>query len=202
MGLTEETVLFIYNCCGHVLNGKRMLELGYQDVIDSPSISEKTGEEYYRNRGVEHYTIDLYDKRSPYQFDLTKPFPPTWKNWYDIITNTGTTEHVEPKSGQYQAFKNVHDCLKVGGLFISVLPCINTLKLYGAWEGHSNYFYSFEFVRMLAEENDYTIVALQVTSNHQVAFCLKKNSDNEFMKDKKKFLRYIDERMGVRYPYT
>ena len=191
MGLIPKYLDFILNSCGEIKD-KKMLELGNQFIMDS-SIPEKTGHEYYSNRGVDHISIDLYDKEATYQFDLTKPFPVTWKGYFDIITNSGTTEHVEPKEGQYQAYKNIHDDLKVSGIVVHILPSIDTYMDTGAWAGHCNYYYNNLFVLMLAAENNYEIIE-RCYINDLLAFAFRKIEDREFMSDKAKFLRYIDER--------
>jgi hypothetical protein len=192
MGLTEEYLAYIYESVNCFFGGRKMLELGNQFIMCNHP--EKTGHEYYTNRGADHISIDLYDKEATYQFDLTKPFPPTWHGYFDIITNSGTTEHVEPKDGQYQSFKNIHDCLKVGGIAVHIIPSIKYLKETGAWEGHCNYFYSEDFVDMLIQERiGYKLLSLKYINN-LICFAIQKMNDKPFMTDKAKFLRYIDER--------
>ena len=56
MGLTKEYLSFIdksINCTVGDLYGKTMLELGNQ-IIRKNEIPEKTGKEYYTNRGLVH----------------------------------------------------------------------------------------------------------------------------------------------------
>lgn len=192
MGLTKEYLEFIRESVNGEFKGKKMLELGNQFLMGLP-YNIKTGHEYYTPYGVDHISIDLYDKEATYQFDLRKPFPPTWHNYFDIITNSGTTEHVEPKEGQYQSFKNIHECLKVNGIAVHLLPCIDTLIESGAWENHCNYFYSARFVDMLIREMGYKLISLKMINN-LICFAIEKVNDKSFMLDKSKFLRYIDER--------
>jgi SAM-dependent methyltransferase len=177
------------------LHGKTMLELGDQAVTDE-TISEKTGKEYFENRGVTHISVDLNGQHGALRINLAKPIKnPKWQNYFDIITNSGTLEHVEPRRAQYTCFKNVHDCLKVGGIAIHLLPDIDALEKESLWEKHCNNYYSRDFVKMLVENNNYELISLRIIKG-QVCPCFRKKMDVPFMKDRKKFLRYITRKKG------
>ena len=116
------------------LHGKLMLELGDQ-VISDEDVSEKTGKEYFGNLGIHHASFDLNGLHGAIPVDLSRPVNnPEWKNHFDIVTNAGTIEHVEPKIGQYECFRNVHNWMKTGGISIHLAPDIDELEKYGAGE--------------------------------------------------------------------
>jgi hypothetical protein len=193
MGLAREGLAFINrniaNTVGE-LSGKKMLELGNQH-IDDDSIPEKTGKEYFENRGVNHISVDLNGLDGALRLDLSKPRQfLQWNGYFDIITNFGTSEHVEPKSVQYECFLIMHSCLRVGGIAIHLLPDINELENKGCWRGHCANYYSMDFFKQLAENNNYKLVSLEII-NGLVCSCLQKQSDIPFMEERDRFLEYI-----------
>ena len=177
------------------LTGKKMLELGDQEV-KGDSIPERTGKEYFENRGIFHTSVDLNGLHGAIKIDLSKPAKtPEWVSYFDIITNAGTSEHVEPKQGQFECFRNVHTWLKVGGIAIHVVPNVIDLEGEGLWNDHCNNYYSQSFFELLAKNNDYEIISLK-TAGGLIYCCLLKKSDIPFMKDRRSFLRYIQRRRG------
>ncbi len=102
MGLVIDYLEYIQECANATIGnlaGKRMLELGDQ-TIDTDQIPESTGKEYYENRGVLHTSFDLNGNHGALRVDLSKPIRnPDWLGAFDIITNSGTSEHVEPLAG-------------------------------------------------------------------------------------------------------
>ncbi|MBF0216043.1 MAG: hypothetical protein HQL30_03500 [Candidatus Omnitrophica bacterium] len=197
MGLKKPYLEYILECAAMSigdLRGKKMLELGDQEV-SGEGIPEKTGKEYFTNRGVIHTSFDLNGRRGALKVDLSKPIKkPEWLSQFDIVTNAGTLEHVEPYEAQYTCFKNVHDCLKTGGIAIHFLPDIKAFQETGKWKGHCNNFYSVGFVDMLVKYNDYTLILLR-DINGLVCPCYRKNSNKPFMGDREVILKSI-ERLG------
>ena len=196
MGLKQVYLEYINECINGTLGdirGKRMLELGNQEIMEN-SIPQKTGKEYFMDRGVEHISVDLNGLDGALPLDLAKPGQfAEWHDHFDIITNSGTTEHVEPKSAQYECFSVIHDCLKVGGIAVHLIPDIDTLKDMGCWEGHCFNYYSHAFFKMLAEKNNYKLVSLKIIDG-AICSCLQKREDIPFMENRKEFLRYITRR--------
>jgi hypothetical protein len=90
--------------------------------------------------------------------DLSEPLSVDWQENFDIVTNAGTTEHVEPLKAQYQCFKNIHESLKVGGVAVHMVPDARALERDGSWGGHCRTYYRSEFFEMLAEYHRYRIV--------------------------------------------
>lgn len=197
MGLNTTYLGFIESSTNKVFsNGVlklRMLELGDQVVVDS-TISERTGKDYFTNRGYEHVSVDINGLHGALVRDLTRPEQfHDWHGSWDIVTNSGTTEHVEPFSSQYECFGIIHDCLKVGGIAIHLLPDVHEHDAHGAWKNHCRFFYSGAFFELLAQECAYELLSNRVIDGLRCAM-VKKNRDAPFMKDRGKFLSLIAQR--------
>ena len=166
----------------------KMLELGDQEIMRSPTISVKTGKEYFSNLGFDHTSVDLNGKNGALKKDLTKPEDfDQWKNHFHIITNSGTTEHVEPYESQYDCFKILHHCLKVGGVIIHAIPdsdCLNK------WRGHCKFYYNHDFFYTLAQNCGYDILRSEII-DQLICVALVKKQDVDFSIDKSLFLSKI-----------
>jgi len=124
--------------------GLKWCELGNQ------RIGRKPAKEAYLSYGVEaHVAIDLNGKDGAMPLDLDDPVPFVFVDQFDVITNYGTSEHV---NDQYQLFKNAHDMCKVNGIIINIVPREDN------WPGHCRYYYTERFSRSLAEACGYDIV--------------------------------------------
>jgi SAM-dependent methyltransferase len=203
MGLTAAYLEYIdRNIASTVgeLTGRRMLELGNQHVL-AKAIPEKTGKEYFTRRGAEHVSVDLNCLDGALPLDLTRPRQfKKWQGYFDVIVNSGTTEHVEPMAAQYECFQIIHDCLKVGGVAIHVVPDIDERNRYGAWIGHCNNYYSPDFFRMLAQDNNYELVSMEIIDGN-VCASLRKQQEDSFMNDRERFVSQITRMEGgVIYP--
>jgi hypothetical protein len=180
---------------GH-MNGLKMLELGDQ-VVRSKSIPEKTGKQYYQNRDVEHTSVDINERHGSIKLNLSKLIDKKeWLNHFDVITNSGTTEHVEPYESQYECFENIHNFLKVGGLSIHLVPGFEAVKALGLLKkNHCNNYYSKEFFETLANENNYNIINISIAGGN-VCACLRKTEQSVFIKDRDLFLSGITRQSG------
>ncbi len=168
----------------------RILELGDQ-IVNDPNIKEKTGKEYFNNRGIEHISVDFNGLNGSLMRDLRKPEEfVEFHEYFDVITNSGTTEHVDPKSTQYECFSILHDCLKPGGIMIHLLPDIDELRKCGAWKYHCNNYYSKDFFEMLAYDCKYELQSISVI-NHLRCAVLKKTERSKFIQDRDRFLSLI-----------
>jgi len=174
-----------------------MLELGNQVMRGNKKPPEKTGKQYFENRGMEHVSIDLNGRHGSLKKDLSKPIiNQDWINHFDVITNLGTTEHVEPHEGQYECFKNIHNFLSIGGILVNINPDADGARATGYFKSrHCNNYYSKEFFEMLAEENNYEILDSHGVNAYRWS-CLKKTKDQPFMEDKDLFLSKILRRSG------
>lgn len=197
MGLERSYIDYIEDCVHAALGelaGKRMLELGDQVIGESGPISELTGKEYFENRGVLHTSFDLNGKHGALWVDLSKPIRnPKWLGAFDIVTNSGTSEHVEPFGAQYECFMNIHICLRQGGIAVHLVPDIVELEQRGRWKNHCNYYYSHEFFTLLADLNGYDLLSSKVIDGLRCV-CLRKSSDVPFTQDRDSVVAAIAQR--------
>ena len=124
----------------------RICELGCQLIRDRNIPAKKF---YLEEKNVlEHISLDLNGWYGSLKVDLCRSTPKQLLNRFNLITNYGTTEHV---NNQYQVFKNIHDMCKVNGVIIHALPVLNH------WVNHCRYYYSHIFFTELANLCNYKI---------------------------------------------
>ena len=203
MGLNASYLDFIESSIQHVFgehaSDLRMLELGDQIITDR-SIAERTGKDYFTNRGYEHVSVDINGLHGAVVRDLTKPEQfHDWHASWDILTNSGTTEHVEPFELQYECFGILHDCIKTGGVAIHLIPDVHEHDKHGAWKNHCRYYYSDSFFEVLAKECEYELLSNTVIQGLRCA-AVRKTKDVPFMSDRSKLLASIAQRDYQ--PYT
>ncbi|MFA5085966.1 MAG: hypothetical protein WC482_06340 [Candidatus Omnitrophota bacterium] len=177
-------------------NGIRMLELGNQSFTDEcllkyrDVIRGKIAKDYFSRLGFNHISIDITGLDGSVALDLNKVISD--KNFirqFDVVTNFGTSEHVD---NQYNCFLNIHNFCKENGFFIHEVPEA------GYWPGHSHYYYSRDFFRILAKESGYEIIELipvDIPPNGNEIFCLMKKNGHQPFIDKDRFesiLHYSD----------
>jgi hypothetical protein len=145
----------------------KMVELGSQEMRNTPGFLENnkklgwkdfpSGKEFFsQNFGFDHTSIDLDGQRGALKIDLNKELPSDMKEKFDVLTDSGTSEHV---SNQYMNFKNIHSLVKVGGVIAHINPKT------GCWKGHSNNFYTEEFHQELARLCGYKVI--EITSKEE-----------------------------------
>jgi len=124
--------------------GLRWCELGNQ------RIDRKPAKDVYLARGVDaHIAIDLNGKDGAMPLNLDDPVPFMFRDQFDVVTNYGTSEHV---NDQYHVFKNGHEMCKLNGILINIVP------LEGHWPGHCRYFYTETFTTALAAACGYELL--------------------------------------------
>jgi len=154
-----------------------MIELGYQEINqnDDPSgrkFSPIRFRNLYKNKFKTWRTLDLCGGEGIELFDLS--ILTSERECADIITDYGTTEHVEKEKGQYNCWVNVHNMLKINGLVIHALP------MAGMWPGHCRWYYTLDFFHNF-EKYGYKIIKLERTW-HDLIFCkMIKINDCPFM---------------------
>lgn len=200
MGLRRPYLEFIEEGVASTLGGfggLRMLELGNQRISRRQGIPERTGKEWYTRLGADHTSVDFNGRDGAVKLDLSQPIlRPDWDGAFDLITNPGTSEHVEPKAGQYECFANLHRWLRPGGIVIHLVPVIEPgLEDGGRWRGHCNQYYSLAFFERLAALNGYDLAATRLIRDLRGA-CLRKREDRPFEADREAFLASIEERSG------
>jgi hypothetical protein len=155
----------------------KMVELGDQTLRLKGFLHHDTArylaKEYFESMGFEHISIDIHGKFGAVPLDLSKPIK-KWKGRFDVLTNFGTSEHVDD---QYECFKNMHDLVKKDGVYISLMPV-------SQWEGnreknikrlHCKYFYKPEFVANLCTSNGYLLYMMELLlTTGSVGYAYKK----------------------------
>jgi len=128
-------------------SGMKLLEFGsmWHRVMKKPA------KIVYEGMGVIHRSIDLNGKYGSLPLDLGCPLPEEFKNWFNLVTNYGTIEHV---NNQYQVFKNAHDALVIGGIAIHGLPRV------GTYEDHCRYYYDRRGMELIGRICGYSVVEI------------------------------------------
>ena len=85
--------------------------------------------------------IDLNGENGSSVIDLSKPME--INEQYDLVTDFGTSEHVE--KSLYNCWANKFNLCKTGGFILSENPKT------GNWKGHGFHYYTLEFYEKLAE---------------------------------------------------
>jgi hypothetical protein len=182
---------------GDDYEGKYMLELGCQvlrkTLRDKLKARKKTSKHYFKKIGFNHISIDICGCYKSMIVDLSKPIDSIYHNKFDIVTNSGTTEHIYPASpqSQSQCFENIHVCTKKGGIMIHMLPIV------GDYLGHSCVFYNEEYFYALAKSNNYDIVDIRIIKDVNkprtdlVGACFIKRNDNIFNKNDNNVFQHL-----------
>lgn len=184
MGLQLEYIQFINDAVQAAgfgsTQGLRMCELGNQHIRKSASkhTKAKTGKEYFTNLGYRHTSIDWNGQDGALPLDLTQSIEdPSLVGQFDVLTNSGTTEHV---TDQYACFRNLHRLVKPGGVLVHLNP------MTGSWPGHGIHYYTFDFHLRLAAACGYQIlkqsdISAKGEQCHLVCVGLRKPSDKPFI---------------------
>jgi hypothetical protein len=169
-----------------------MLELGDQLIsVTEGILTEITGKEYFLRKGYEHTPVDINGLNGSVMRDLSQPEEfDDWHTTFDIVTNCGTTEHVEPFESQYDCFNIIHDVLKIGGIAIHLVPDVYELDNNCRRKNHCRYYYSDELFRSLSESNGYKLLSCTVIGGLRCAV-IKKIKEAPFMLDRSNLLSLI-----------
>lgn len=153
---------------------KKLLELGIQESYfdsDFKYLREKLS-----YRFLDYVSLDLHNQPGVTIFDLSEFNSKSFE--VDIITNIGTSEHVEYEEGQYNCWKNIHNWLKVGGISMHELPEVDS------WPNHCRYYCDFEFFENMSRYG-YEILEIKHHYHQEqgnLIWCvLKKVENKEFM---------------------
>ena len=152
-----------------------LLELGDQEVHDhrvAKMFSKLRDSSVFNPKS---YTVyDLHKREGVTVFDLANKHQEELKK-FDIITNFGTTEHVEPELGQYNCWFNIHNMLNLNGLIVSIVPCSD-----GGWEDHCRYFYNEHFFENF-ENIGYNLLLYKVIEDKNCLSVLQKKEESNFL---------------------
>jgi SAM-dependent methyltransferase len=144
-----------------VFHGLKMLQLGDQ-VCRGKKIS---GKKYFENLGSEVTSIDINGKNGSLPIDLSKLI--NWierKDYFDIITNFGTSEHV---SDHLTCFKNMYYFCRKGGIIFNLVP----RKGFWNCRSHRNvHKYDTDFFEKWAKDNSCDILVNKIVKKEE-RFC-------------------------------
>lgn len=164
-------------------SGLVMCELGNQWFFCGKGTVSQSAKVAYEGRGAQHTSIDINGRDGALPLDLDLPVPKDLENKFELITNYGTTEHV---NNQYSVFKNIHVMGKPGCVMIHGVPFV------GNWHKHGRYYYSRPFFKGLANLCGYTLIDLGVVKvarykfPHNLLACvLRKEKATPFISAKK-----------------
>lgn len=175
--------------------GLTMLELGNQMVKKDGK--RTPAKKYFTALGFEHTSFDINGRDGAIAIDLSKPVPSKYYGMFDVITNAGTSEHVVPLAGQYECFKNIHECAKHGGIMIHIVPQD------GSFTNHSPFCYTQAFFKGLADDNSYTVLEIDAMgrgNDYFVLAALVKSENNAFRTVQAQFADRIVSRPCSRSP--
>jgi SAM-dependent methyltransferase len=116
-----------------------MLELGNKQTGDH------SYKRYFESIGITHTSVDWNGRDGALPMDLREPLN---LGTFDMVTNLGTTEHVDR---QRPVWENIHNAVKVGGVFVSMCP------MPGDWHWHGEYYPTTEFYEQFAAMCGYRI---------------------------------------------
>lgn len=134
-------------------------------VGTDPSVTEgffynMTGRQMHEAFGNRYECIDLDDfngQMPVLKWDLNDAVcPEEHKSKYDLVTNFGTTEHL---FNQTNAFRLIHDLTNVGGKMLHILPMADM--------NHGLFNYNPVLFISLAKSNNYEVLHMFMTSNHE-----------------------------------
>jgi len=155
--IPDDKLRDFYSRAGSILKGEAF-EKEIQRIVyfSTPRPDERTTllSEIIALTSVEYNSFDVCPGLKTDIVDLNyESLRSRYKEYYDIVLNFGTTEHV---FNQWNSFRIMHDALKTGGILYCQLPATGYLD-------HGYYCYTPLFFHDLAEANDYVIVDLFFT---------------------------------------
>ena len=110
------------------LVGTTMLELG------NKKNKERTYKAFFKSLGFEHTSVDWNGQDGALRRDLREPLN---LGTFDMVTNIGTTEHVD---GQHGVWKNICEAMHIGSVLVSGTPAPGDWRWHGTWYPHLEFF--------------------------------------------------------------
>jgi hypothetical protein len=128
---------------------------------------------FWTSVGFDYATVDYDGHRDSIPLDLnTDQVPAKLRQQFDLVINTGTTEHI---ANQAQAFRIIHDLTRIGGVMFHEVSA-------GSWN-HGLINYTPKFFLLLHKQNDYEQVYMQERTDGDmfIRVALRKRLDREFV---------------------
>jgi len=183
MGLDNHYLDFIMRHIEDQFRGRdqlRMLELGDQIIVANPKYPSGPGKQYFESLGYYHTSVDINGLHGAEVRDLTQPDQfLDLHDTFDILTNSGTTEHVEPYASQYECWRILHDCCTTDAVMLHILPDVEEHDFRGHWQGHCPHYYSHKFFQNLADACGYLLLESTVIRGNR-AVAMKKLATSSF----------------------
>lgn len=127
------------------LVGTSMLELG------NKKNGSLTYKRYFESLGYRHVSVDWNGLDGALKLDLRKPIN---LGTFDMVTNIGTSEHVDDQEG---VWRNICEAMHVGSVLLSTTPYP------GDWTWHGEHYPTEDFYHALAEKNGLEIERMYVS---------------------------------------
>jgi Methyltransferase domain len=151
--------------------GQAKVDLGSPSGADFAA-SAPSSRPFWASIGFEYATIDLDGRHGAIGLDLnTDQVPDKLRQQFDLVINTGTTEHV---ANQAQAFRIIHDLTRIGGVMFHEVPA-------GSWN-HGLFNYTPKFFLLLHKQNDYEQVYMRERTDGDmfIRVALRKRLNRDF----------------------
>jgi len=115
----------------------KALFLYVRDKLQRPAMP-LTGKEFFSELGFKHTSIDINGKDGALKLDLREPIPKELFEAFQVVTNFGTTEHIDK---QTPVFSNIYQLLVKGGVVTHIVPAKDgKLKNHGTYQYVTNFF--------------------------------------------------------------
>jgi hypothetical protein len=133
---------------------RSMLELGNKKN-ERAGISYKSW--FTHQYDLTHVSVDTNGEDGALALDLRLPLGELNGQQFDMVTNIGTSEHVDGQ--QCSVWENMWNHLAVGGALVSITP------LPGDWDWHGMWYPTEDFYDALAHDNGMQVIELGVYGN-------------------------------------
>jgi len=120
-----------------------------KDKLQRPAVP-MTGKEFFSELGFKHTSIDINGKDGAMKLDLREPIPKELWEAFQVVTNFGTTEHIDK---QTPVFSNIYELLVKGGVVMHIVPAKD-----GKLKNHGQYQYVTDFFNFQKERYGYTYI--------------------------------------------
>jgi SAM-dependent methyltransferase len=152
---TDQIMSFVLGQGGDITGDRFSNAAKKLEYFSTPRKGERTTffSEIADLTGIEYKAFDVCPAPKTELLDLNfDRLPAKDRNYYDVVLNFGTTEHV---FNQWNSFALMHEALKPGGVLYCVLPASGYLD-------HGYYCYTPLFFKDLAKANGYKMVDMFV----------------------------------------
>jgi hypothetical protein len=144
-----------------------------------------TYKSYFEALGFRHVSVDFDTRFDAIKRDLRTPL---WEEFgqFDMVTNIGTSEHVEGQKGCWQ---NVHMLTKVGGVYVGQCPYHDGRS----WWWHGIYYPTEAFYESFADLNGWQIERMGTDlpePNKNLYVRMRKVEEKEFAMPDESLIHY------------